>query len=41
MAFGQRITNTRANGLDLFEMLVDAGAYEADQVLRDSDRRII
>ena len=36
----QRMKATRAVGLDLFETLLDAGAYEADQVLRDVDRRI-
>jgi hypothetical protein len=36
----QRCGCTRAIGLDIFETLMDAGAYEADQMLRDLDRRI-
>jgi SpoVK/Ycf46/Vps4 family AAA+-type ATPase len=35
----QRITETRSVGLDQFEMLMDLGAYEASQVLRELDRR--
>jgi hypothetical protein len=37
----QRIKDTRALGLEIFEALMDAGAYEADQVLRELDRRPI
>jgi hypothetical protein len=37
----QRLKRTRDVGLDLFEMLMVAGANEADQMLRDLDRRII
>ena len=37
----QRMKNTRGIGLDIFEALMDTGAYEADQVLRDVDRRVI
>lgn len=35
----QRIPETRGVGLDLFETLMDLGAYEANQVLRELDRR--
>lgn len=35
----QRISQTRGVGLDLFEQLMDLGAYEASQVLRELDRR--
>lgn len=37
----QRIKATREIGLELFEALMDAGAYEADRVLREIDRRIL
>lgn len=37
----QRIAETRGVGLDLFETLMDLGAYEASQVLRELDRRPI
>jgi hypothetical protein len=35
----QRFAETRKSGLDLFETLMDLGAYEASQVLRELDRR--
>lgn len=35
----QRIKATRSEGLDLFEALLEQGAYEADKVLREIDRR--
>ena len=35
----QRIPETRSVGLDQFETLMDLGAYEASQVLRELDRR--
>ncbi|MDR3674841.1 MAG: hypothetical protein P4N24_05090, partial [Acidobacteriota bacterium] len=35
----QRIKSTRSEGLDLFEALLEQGAYEADKVLREIDRR--
>jgi hypothetical protein len=35
----QRFAETRSAGLDLFETLMDLGAYEASQVLRELDRR--
>ena len=37
----QRLNATRGVGLDLFETLMDLGAYEASQVLRELDRRPI
>jgi hypothetical protein len=36
----QRHQGSRDVGLDIFETLMDVGAYEADRVLRDLDRRI-
>jgi hypothetical protein len=36
----QRYPSTRNAGLEIFETLMDAGAYEAEQMLRDLDRRI-
>jgi hypothetical protein len=35
----QRFPPTRSQGLDLFERLMDLGAYGIDKVLRDNDRR--
>jgi len=35
----QRFAETRGEGLDLFERLMDLGAYEVSQVLRELDRR--
>lgn len=37
----QRFPQTRSSGLDVFEELLDLGAYEASQALRDLDRRPI
>ena len=37
----QKIDVSRAAGLDLFERLMDLGAYEIDTVLREVDRKII
>jgi hypothetical protein len=35
----QRLPETRDAGLAIFETLLDIGAYEASQVLRELDRR--
>jgi hypothetical protein len=37
----QRLPETREAGLEIFETLLDAGAYEASQVIRELDRRPI
>jgi hypothetical protein len=37
----QRIDVSRDGGLDLFERLMDLGAYEVDTVLREVDRKIM
>jgi hypothetical protein len=36
----QKIEASRDAGLELFERLMELGAYEADQVLREVDRRL-
>jgi hypothetical protein len=36
----QKIETSRAAGLELFERLMDLGAYEAEQVLHEVDRRL-
>jgi len=37
----QKSESSRDAGLDLFERLMDLGAYDVDTVLRDVDRKLI